>query len=269
MGQESEKTSKIVNHKSYEMKDKSKENEGMPVQGIPPQKPGVNWKMVAAIGLFWLVMFSFFTPFQKSTLSFPYSAFKRNLKDGNVASVTVKGDVIMGRFQKPLKEETTKRLFRGKDTPIYKSSKTVIPGFGDDWLMGLLEENQVTVNAKSEERSWFWVLLVNILPWALIIGFFVYSSRKFQERMGACGMWPFSIGKSKAKLYTRFTSNVTFDDVGGLPNAKKELMEGVEFLKDPGKFRDLGGELPKGILLVGSQGVGKMLIALGHCRRVG
>jgi len=95
----------------------------------------------------------------------------------------------------------------------------------------------------------------------VIIGFFVYSSRKFRDRIGGFGGGIFNFGQSKAKLYKKSTSTTTFNDVAGLTNAKKELEEIVDFLKHPDKYRAIGGTLPKGVLLVGPPGTGKTLLA--------
>jgi ATP-dependent Zn protease len=109
------------------LKDKWNDKDEAPMKGLLSQKPGVNWKMVAAIGLFWLVLFFFFTPFQQKSISLPYSKFKKNVKNGDVASVTVKGDIISGKYKKPIKGKPKKTLFGSKDTPEYNSFKTVIP----------------------------------------------------------------------------------------------------------------------------------------------
>jgi cell division protease FtsH len=120
----------------------------------------------------------------------------------------------------------------------------------------------VAIHAETEERSWLARVLIAMLPWLLLIGFFVYSSRKFQERMGmGKGGGVFGFGKSKARLYDRSMSDLRFSDVAGAANAKKELQETISFLKNPGKFEAVGGKLPKGVLLVGPPGVGKTLLA--------
>jgi cell division protease FtsH len=100
----------------------------------------------------------------------------------------------------------------------------VLPSFEDPELIGLLEENGVTIKAKSEEKSWVWTLLVSFLPWLLLIGFFVYTSKKFQERVGGR---LFGFGKSKAKVFTKATIDITYEEVAGLSNMKKELQEVV------------------------------------------
>ena len=119
----------------------------------------------------------------------------------------------------------------------------------------------MTVHAKNEKGSWFSSLLIMLLPWVLIIGFFAYSSKKFRDRMGGGPGGLFNFGKSKAKLYTQTVSEVTFKDVSGLDHTKKEFQEIIAFLKEPEKFQRLGGELPTGILLQGPPGVGKTLMA--------
>ncbi|MEJ2025000.1 MAG: ATP-dependent zinc metalloprotease FtsH, partial [Deltaproteobacteria bacterium] len=205
-------------------------------------------------------MFSFFLPsYRKNRLSLSYTDFKKWVDQKQVSEIILKGSVIHGKFKRPVETPGEKEKAK-KNSRKYSQFRTILPSIQDPNLMPLLEKNGVNIRAEINKRSWFWTLLVYVLPWVLIIGFFAYSSRKFQERMkGAGGI--FGFGKSKAKLYTRSTSNVTFEDVADLENAKRELLEVVEFLKDPSKYSSLGGELPNGILLVGPPGVGKTLIA--------
>jgi len=196
------------------------------------------------------------------TLKISYTDFKNRVRQGNVSEITVKGNEVRGAFKEAVKPGSASNASR-KDLPAYKIFQTILPSFEDLDLMGLLENKGVDVKVEQKEGSWFWSLLVSLLPWILIIGFFVYTSKKMQERMGGMG-GPggiFGFGKSKAKLYNKSTVSIGYQDVAGLPNAKKELYEVVDYLKDPAKVRDLGGELPKGILLVGPPGTGKTLLA--------
>ncbi|MDT8335471.1 MAG: AAA family ATPase [Desulfurivibrionaceae bacterium] len=183
-----------------------------------------------------------------------YTDFKEKARAGEIVSVTIRGNRLTGTFadKGPASDE------RGK--PTHRSLfKTVFPPIVDNSLLELLEEHEITIHAEEEERSLFWSIVISMLPWLLIIGFFVYTSRKMSERFqGADG--PFSFGKSKAKLYTKSKIGTTFKDVAGLDNAKQELMEVVDFLRSPDKYLALGAELPKGILLVGPPGVGKTLL---------
>jgi cell division protease FtsH len=109
----------------------------------------------------------------------------------------------------------------------------------------------------AEARQNWWIIMIQALPWLLIIGFWIFMLRQMQ----AGGSKAFQFGKSKARLLTGDTPKVTFADVAGADEAKDELQEIVEFLKDPQKFSRLGGRMPKGVLLVGPPGTGKTLLA--------
>jgi cell division protease FtsH len=219
-----------------------------------------NWKRMLLILLLWMIVFSFFLPsHRKNQLSLSYTDFKKRVRQNQVSEITFKGKEIYGKFKKPVEAPGEKGKAE-KNARKFSQFTTVLPSIQDPDLMPVLEKNGVNIRAELNKRSWFWTLLIYVLPWVLIIGFFVYSSRKFQERMGGKG-GIFGFAKSKAKLYTRSTSNVTFEDVADLENAKRELLEVVGFLKDPSKYSSLGGELPRGILLVGPPGVGKTLMA--------
>jgi cell division protease FtsH len=228
-----------------------------------PQQPfQLNWRVLVWVALLWLFLGYWFQSQVPSDVArIPYSAFLQYVGESQVKEITVQGDQIKGEFSKPVKIAPNGKGDGGSKQE-YERFHTVMPPFGGSDLMALLTEKGVTVRAKSESQPWYVTLLVGLLPWVLIIGVFVYMSRKARERMnlfGGGGM--FGFGKSKAKLYEKSSSDVTFEDVAGLANAKKELTEIVDFLKQPGKYRSLGGQLPKGVLLVGPPGTGKTLMA--------
>ncbi|MDW7772193.1 MAG: ATP-dependent zinc metalloprotease FtsH [Desulfobulbaceae bacterium] len=195
----------------------------------------------------------------------PYTLFKTKVRNGEIAEIEVKGQEVSGRYA--AEEAAEKEGEETEETEVVKKRMegpeyftTVLPSFDDPELITLLETNDVIIKAESEGGTWFWTLVITLLPWVLIIGLFVLMNRRMGKQLGSAGN-PFSFGKSKAKKIQQEEVKITFDDVAGLTNAKHELKEMVEYLKEPEKFRNLGGELPKGLLLVGPPGTGKTLMA--------
>jgi len=176
-----------------------------------------------------------------------YSEFKAQLDADNVMKITISEGVrVEGELRRPLQEN-------GIDIANFN---TLLPTEASQDLLDRLEERGVEVEAKEPAANWV-NYLVSILPWILIIGLWFFFFRQMQSG----GSRAFSFGKSKAKLLSGDTPKVTFADVAGADEAKEDLKEIIEFLKDPAKFRRLGGRLPKGALLVGPPGTGKTLLA--------
>ncbi|PCD03895.1 cell division protein FtsH [Sphingomonas spermidinifaciens] len=172
--------------------------------------------------------------------SIPYSTFLDRVEEGQVRQVNVSPTTITG-------ELTNSERFR-TNTP------------NDPQLIQRLRERGVVINARPEEGPNIWmVLLYQSLPFLLFLGIAFFVLRQMQKGGGGGGAMGF--GKSRAKLLTQKEGKVTFDDVAGIDEAREELEEVVEFLKDPTKFARLGGKIPKGALLVGSPGTGKTLLA--------
>jgi cell division protease FtsH len=175
-----------------------------------------------------------------------YSAFKAELLRDNVKSVTVQGgQVVIGEFREPV-------MLNGREAKRFTSR---LP-FEDPKLLDELQARSVPVKG-AEARTPLSSFILSALPWLFILGVWFFILRQMQ----AGGAKAFSFGKSKAKLLTGDTPKVTFADVAGCDEAKVELQEIIEFLKDPAKFTKLGGRLPKGALLVGPPGTGKTLLA--------
>ncbi len=132
----------------------------------------------------------------------------------------------------------------------------------DQNLFNLLDANKVTYKAEASEGSSWWVsLLILVFPWLLLLGYLFYAGKNFSNQMKGSGGGIFGIGKSRAKRFKKETVRSKYSDVAGLSNAKKDLQEIVEYLKDPEKFTNLGATIPKGVLLMGPPGTGKTLLA--------
>ena len=204
---------------------------------------------VALVGVFGAYSFA-------NVQTIPYSTFRNDVSQGKVAEITVTDDAISGTFKQPVTVGT------GKNALTFKQFQTTIPSFGDHNLMELLKSHGVVVTAQPGMNPWLIALLIGVVPWFLIfVGFFVYSHKRSRGATGGIGGAALGFGKSKAKLYRKTSSKVTFKEVAGMENTKKELSEIIDFLKEPSKYLALGGKLPKGVLLSGPPGTGKTLMA--------
>ncbi len=212
----------------------------------PGQGPGGNPWMKSLLvwgGIFLallLVVSMFGSPSATQGTQIRYSDFRDKVAEGSVAEVQISQDQIVGK------------LDNGE-------SFTTIPVPNDDGLTALLEENNVKfTGAEKQEMGVLAYILIQSLPFLLILGVAFFALRQVQKGGGSGAM---GFGKSKAKMLTERHGRVTFDDVAGIDEAREELQEIVEFLRDPQRFSKLGGQIPKGALLVGSPGTGKTLLA--------
>jgi cell division protease FtsH len=193
------------------------------------------WLVVALMAL---LMFKFISSTQQHSPEIIFSDFLNEVDSRHVAEVTIQGNQILG-------DRTNGEHF-----------KTYAPNDPD--LVKTLREKGVKIGAKAADGDpWWMVLLVQWFPMLLLIGVWIFFMRQMQIGGGKA----MSFGKSRAKLLTENTHKVTFADVAGIDEAKDELEEIIQFLKDPKRFTRLGGRIPKGVLLVGPPGTGKTLLA--------
>jgi len=193
------------------------------------------WLFIILFGLF---IFNIYHKPKKQYDNVIFSDFVDAVKQNKVLSVTIQGKNVIGIFT------------NGKEFKTYAPD--------DPELMRTLREHNVKVQAKPEEETGIWQsLLVSWFPMLLLIGVWIF----FMRQMQAGGGKAMAFGKSRARLITNKGNRVTFQDVAGIEEAKDELEEIIEFLMDPKKFTKLGGRIPKGVLLVGSPGTGKTLLA--------
>lgn len=198
-----------------------------------------NLSMWLVIGLTMILLFQLFNKPQSQSNSITYSEFWSNVESGAISKVSIQGGEISGI---------------GKDG---KPFKTVAPD--DAGLIPMLRESAVDISVKKpEETPWYLTIFISWFPMLLLIGVWIFFMRQMQ--MGGKG-GALSFGKTRAKLQGEGEVKVTFKDVAGIDEAKAELEEIIDFLRDPQKFTKLGGRIPKGVLLAGSPGTGKTLLA--------
>ncbi len=221
-------------------------------------KDEFNWKKSGRTFIFWAIIIIIFI-FAFKTLStgtgdvveIDYSEFVKQRENGNIAEVVISDRQVEGKFKNPYTatQAGTTREFSKFETVLLVQSQEEI-----DRLIA----QDVQVKGEIENMGWWVTFLLSTAPWLLLILFFFFMMRQMQSG-GPKGL--FSFGKSKARLASDSGPRVTFGDVAGCDEAKEELKEIIEFLKEPGKFQKLGGKIPKGALLLGSPGTGKTLLA--------
>jgi cell division protease FtsH len=171
----------------------------------------------------------------------PYSTFKQYLKSGEISQVTVAPEYIRGKYKR-----ADGKVVNFRTVPL-----------NDPKLVEELDQYKVSQYSGEVERGWLMPLLLNWGPMILLIVFWLWMIKGMQTG----GKQVMSFGRSKAKLQSTKKTKVTFSNVAGCDEAKEELQEIIEFLKDPAKFQRLGGKIPKGVLLFGAPGTGKTLLA--------
>jgi cell division protease FtsH len=245
-------------------------------QNMPPRKAWL-WFVAVLVVNFFLARLLF--PSAEGPLTVPYTLFKEEVAKDNVQAIYSRGDTMTGRFKAPVtypsavEKSTTpqgdaqpasQRGATSRTQPRTATTfATTVPTFVDPGLEAFLIEHKVEISATpiEEESSAWTTLLFGFGPALLLIVFYVWMFRRAQQGGGMGGAL-MGIGKSRARRYDQEKdAKVTFDDVAGIDEAENELVEIVDFLRDPPKYTRLGGTAPKGVLLVGAPGTGKTLLA--------
>ena len=197
-----------------------------------------NLSMWLIIGLTMIMLFNLFSRPQPQATDMSYSDFLTSVETGTVREVLIQGQEITA------------------ESPDGRSFRVIAPD--DAEMIPLLRRQGVNIKVKEPDQSpWYFTILISWFPMLLLIAVWIFFMRQMQMGGGKA----MSFGKSRARLLDHQTSKITFNDVAGIDEAKEELAEIIDFLKDPGKFTRLGGRIPKGVLLMGAPGTGKTLLA--------
>jgi cell division protease FtsH len=241
--------------------------------------PGRTWLWFVLVLLANYLLMRFLLPGAEAPVTVPYTLFKEEVRKGNVQAIYNRGETLTGRFKAPVTyppadeknaapsgepKTASERAAASRDLPKNVSSfTTTLPSFVDPGLEAFLIDKGVEISAEPiEEGGSTWAtFLFGFGPALLLIGFYVWLFRRAAQQGGMGGAL-MGIGKSRARRYDQEKdTKITFNDVAGIDEAENELVEIVDFLRDPPKYTRLGGTAPKGVLLVGAPGTGKTLLA--------
>ena len=244
---------------------------------MPPSK---TWLWFLGILFANYLLVRFLMPGPQAPVTVPYTLFRAQVGNGNVEAIYSQGETITGRFKAPViyppaieknsapsaapEQPTEKGAAPRAEPQMVSHFTTILPSFVDPGLEKFLIDNSVEISAKpiQEESSPWSTFLFGFGPAILLIGFYVWLFRRTARQGGGIGGGLMGIGQSKARRYDQEKdTKTTFNDVAGIDEAENELVEIVDFLRDPPKYTRLGGTAPKGVLLVGAPGTGKTLLA--------
>ena len=229
---------------------------------IPPTR---TWLLFALILFFNFFLMRSLFPDPAGPQSIPYTLFKSEVAKRNVEAIYTRGEVISGKFESPVRYIPQPVENKPQERPTdVDHFTTILPSFVDAGLETFLIDHDVEIRAEPiyEETSPLMTFLIRFGPALFIIGFYIWFYRRMKRQSGAMGGGFMGLGRSNVKPFDKgLAGEVTFDDVAGIDEAENELVEIVDFLKNPSKYTRLGGTAPKGVLLVGAPGTGKTLLA--------
>lgn len=255
------KNTEEENQEDKKPKDKKEEKKDSKKFSLPPNSGNnnsFNWKNASKTSVMWIIiivstflLFSILGFNNQEEVKISTYQYRQQLKSGNIEEAEIVGKTFHGTLK-----ETRQMNIKGKTTEV-KKFYVELPVI-DSEVVSRWEKHNLKYDYKEASKNWT-DYIISFLPWILIIGVWIFFLKRMQGGGKSQGI--FGFGKSKAKLWTSNKPKATFDDVAGCVEAKEELQEIIEFLKEPDKFRTLGGKIPKGALLVGPPGTGKTLLA--------
>ena len=227
---------------------------------LPPRRAWLVFLMILAVNF---IVSRFLLPGSEKPVKVPYTLFKQEVTRRNVERIYSRGESLTGRFRAPVIFPPVGDTTHAGNPDSVRTFASTLPAFVDPGLESLLIANAVEISAEPIQQGTTWYsLLFSFAPALLLIALYVWIFRRAARQGGPLGGGLMAIGQSKARRFdTEKDTKVTFDDVAGIDEAEHELVEIVDFLKDPQKYTRLGGTAPKGVLLVGAPGTGKTLLA--------